>query len=116
MTSTERICSITVWRPSLIQRPWKKTTCLMRSTTTSHRHHRKRLQTSHLIDDLLALSHPLPLGGLNILTWTPLINLWGRLTHLGLRQACNRSADLRTFQGQEGAESHERHNLGQMEA
>ena len=104
-------------RPSLMttQRPWKRTTGPTTCTITSVHHHRKRLQTSHLIDDLLALSHPLPLGGLNILTWTPLMTKgWGPLMHLGLRQVCNRSVDLQTFQGQEEAEFHERRSLAQM--
>ena len=77
--------------------------------------HSRRLRTNRLIDDLLALSHPLPLGGLNTLTWTPLThltNLWGPLMHL--RHVCNRSVDLQTFQGQEEAEFHERRSLAQM--
>ena len=109
MNFTKRICSIMVWRPSLIQRPWKRTSGPTNCTITSgaHRHHRKRLRTSRLINNLLALSHPL--GGPNILTWTPttlihLINLWG------LRQACNRSVDLRIFQGQGEAGFHKRRN------
>ena len=79
--------------------------------------HRRRLRTNRLINDLLALSHPLPLGGLNILTWTPLMrltNVWRPLMHLGLRQVCNRSVDLQTFQGQEEAGFHERRSLAQM--
>ena len=113
MNFIRRSCSTTALRSSLTttQHPWKRTTGPTTCTITSvHHHRRKRLRTSHLIDDLLALSHPLLLGGLNILTWTPLIHLWYPLIHLGLRQACNRSVDLRIFQGQGEAGFHKRRN------